>query len=75
MVAAITLFSFEEEEMIVINGMKRKHRYWMKPYLVDRTDIMQRNTFSKLHRDLISVGKHENKIGGGVSIPAAIHRI
>ena len=45
----------DEDDMVVCNGIKRRHQYWMAPYLRDRTDSTQRNTMPKLEMHMIEV--------------------
>ena len=54
--AAVTIsMIIDEEDLVVINGMRRRHRYWVSPYLRARTDSGQRNTLAKLERDFLRV--------------------
>jgi hypothetical protein len=47
------LFAMEDEEVIIMH--KRKHRYWMAPYLKARCNPYERNTLPKLEVDFLRV--------------------
>jgi hypothetical protein len=53
-IAAMFLFAMEDEEVILLNS-RRKHRYWVAPYLKDRCNPNQRNTLAKLEMDFLRV--------------------
>ena len=47
----------EEDDDIFLMYMRRPrvHRFWMLPYLHQRTDASQRNTLAKLEADFVRV--------------------
>ena len=59
--AALTVsMMIDEEDIIIVQGMRRRHRYWVSPYLRPRTDTRQRNTLAKLERDFLRVSNSCN---------------
>lgn len=52
---ALGFISVLEDEEVLIMKSKREHRYWMAPYLKDRSNPYQRNTLAKLEMDFLRV--------------------
>jgi hypothetical protein len=59
--AAGFLFCMVDEDVVVHNSMRRRHRYWMSPYLADRCNPNQRNTLAKLEMDFIRVSANKER--------------
>ena len=53
--ALALMFLADEEDVMLLEHMRRRHRYWVSPYLRPRTDRRQRNTLAKLEVDFLRV--------------------